>query len=71
MSKLDATTVLQLARLQQQEWVDEATAQRIAAGVVAAIAAVMASLHEPTPGLLTRDPADFLLALEALAGDLE
>ena len=71
MSELDATTVLQLARLQQQEWVDEAIAQRIAAGAVAAAAAVTASLPEAMPGLLTCDPADFLLTLEALAGDLE
>jgi len=71
LSKLDATTVLQLARLQQQEWVDEAIAQRIAAGAVAAVEAVTASLHEAAPGLLTRDHADFLPALEALAGEAE
>ena len=71
MSELDAMTVLQLARLQQQEWVDDAIARRIAAGAVAAVAAVTASLQEAAPGLLTRDPADFLPVLEALAGEPE
>jgi hypothetical protein len=69
MTRLDAATALDLARRQQQAWVDEAVAQRIAAGAAAAVEAVQAALAEAGPGLLSTDAADFLAVLEALAGD--
>jgi hypothetical protein len=69
MSTLDTATVLDLARLQQQSWIDEDVAKRIAAGAAAAIDAVREALVDAEPGLLTSDAADFLSALEALAGD--
>ncbi len=62
-------TVLDLAQLQHQAWVDEAAAQRIAAGAAAAIEAAHAALAGFEPGLQGGDEADFLAALEALAGD--
>lgn len=65
----DTKTVLDLAQLQQQAWVDEAAAQRIAAGAAAAIEAVHAALADFEAGLQGGDAADFLAALEALAGD--
>jgi hypothetical protein len=69
MGSLDAMTVMDLARLQRQSWVDEAVALRVAAGAAAAVAAVNDALADAEPGLMTSDAADFLAVLEALAGD--
>jgi hypothetical protein len=71
MRPLDAATVLDLARLQRQSWIDESVAQRIAAGATAAVAAVQEVLADAEPGLLSSDAADFQGVLEALAGDEE
>ncbi len=67
MHEIDSNSVLVLARAQGHDWVDEAAAQRIAAGAAAAIAAVAASLQQLETGLLVGDPAEFLATLEALA----
>ena len=67
MHKIDSTSVLALARVQGHDWIDEAAAQRIAAGATAAVAAVTASLQQFEPGLLVTDSAEFLATLEALA----
>jgi hypothetical protein len=67
MNKIDANAVLALARVQGHAWVDEAAAQRIAAGATAAVAAVEASLRQGEPGLLVEDSAGFLATLEQLA----
>jgi hypothetical protein len=67
MSKIKANAVLALARAQGHDWVDEAAAQRIAAGATAAVAAVQASLRQGEAGLLMEDPAGFLITLEQLA----
>jgi hypothetical protein len=67
MSRIDSNTVLALARAQGHAWVDEAAAQRIAAGATAAVAAVEASLRQGVAGLVTEDSAGFLMTLEQLA----
>ena len=67
MQKIDATAVLSLARAQGHAWIDEAAAQRIAAGATAAVTAVTASLPQLESGLLVADPAEYLATLEALA----
>jgi hypothetical protein len=67
MNKIEANGVLALARAQGHTWVDEAAAQRIAAGATAAIAAVGASLRQGEDGLLVEDSAGFLATLERLA----
>lgn len=67
MSKIEANAVLALARAQGHDWVDEAAAQRIAAGATAAVAAVEASLRQGGAGLLIEDSAGFLMTLEQLA----
>ncbi len=67
MSKIEANAVLALARAQGHDWVDEAAAQRIAAGATAAVAAVQASLRQGEAGLLIEDSAGFLATLEQLA----
>lgn len=67
MSKIEANAVLALARAQHHDWVDEAAAQRIAAGAAAAVAAVEASLRQGEAGLLIEDSAGFLATLEQLA----
>jgi hypothetical protein len=67
MSKIEANAVLALARAQGHAWVDEAAAQRIAAGSAAAVAAVEASLRQREAGLLIEDSAGFLATLEQLA----
>ncbi len=69
MRPLDVTTVLDLARLQQQSWIDPAVARRIADGAAAAVAAVQEALDDVEPGLLSSDAADFEGLLEALAED--
>jgi hypothetical protein len=65
--RIDADTVLALARAQGQHWLDAAAAERIAAGATAAIAAVSATLRSAEPGLLTAESAAFLATLESLA----
>jgi hypothetical protein len=67
MQKIDSTSVMVLARVQGHDWIDEAAAQRIAAGATAAVAAVTASLQQFEPGLLVTDSAEFLATLETLA----
>lgn len=67
MNKIEANAVLALARAQGHAWVDEAAAQRIAAGAQAAVAAVEASLRQREAGLLIEDSAAFLATLEQLA----
>jgi hypothetical protein len=67
MNKIEAIAVLALARAQGQAWVDEAAAQRIAAGASAAVAAVEASLRQGETGWLIEDSAGFLATLEQLA----
>ena len=67
MNTIEANAVLALARAQGHEWIDDAAAQRIAAGATAAVAAVEASLRRREAGLLIEDPADFLATLEQLA----
>ena len=67
MPRIDADTVLALARTQGHHWVDAAAAERIAAGATAAIAAVSATLRGAEPGLLTAESAAFLATLESLA----
>ena len=67
MNKIEANAVLALARAQGHAWVDEAAAQRIAAGATAAVAAVEASLRPGEAGLLIEDSAGFLMTLEQLA----
>ena len=67
MSKIESNTVLALARAQGHDWVDEAAAQRIAAGATTAVAAVEASLRRREAGLLIEDSAGFLITLEQLA----
>ena len=69
MRTLDSKTVLDLARQQQQPWIDEDVARRIAAGAAAAVEAVHEALAGVAPGLSASDPTDFLSMLEALAGD--
>ena len=69
MRRPGTTTVVDLAHLQQQGWIDEDAAQRIAGGAAAAIAAVQDALAAIEPGLTSGDAADFLAELEALAGD--
>jgi hypothetical protein len=69
MRPLEPTTVLDLARQQQQSWIDEDVAQRIAAGAAAAVDAVRVVLADTPPSLLVDDSAGFLATLEALAGD--
>lgn len=71
MTRIDAATVLDLARLQGQAWMDEATAGRIAAGASAAIDAVRDALDQAAPGLEADRGADFLATLESLAGEPE
>jgi len=66
MNKIEANAVLALARAQGHDWVDEAAAQRIAAGATAAVAAVEASLRQGEAGLLIEDSAGFLMTLEQL-----
>ena len=70
MNKIEANAVLALARAQGHAWVDEAAAQRIAAGAQAAVAAVEASLRQGEAGLLVEDSAGFLATLEQLAESL-
>ncbi|MDQ1242617.1 MAG: hypothetical protein QG550_1869 [Pseudomonadota bacterium] len=70
MNKIEANAVLALARAQRHAWVDEAAAQRIAAGATAAVAAVEASLRQGEAGLLIEDSAGFLATLEQLAESL-
>ncbi|MDQ1309162.1 MAG: hypothetical protein QG601_430 [Pseudomonadota bacterium] len=70
MNKIEANAVLALARAQGHAWVDEAAAQRIAAGATAAVAAVEASLRQGEAGLLIEDSAGFLATLEQLAESL-
>ena len=67
MNKIEANAVLALARAQGHAWVDEAAAQRIAAGAQAAVAAVEASVRQGEAGLLIEDSAGFLATLEQLA----
>jgi len=67
MNKIEANAVLVLAHAQGHAWVDEAAAQRIAAGATAAVAAVEASLQQGEAGLLIEDSAGFLATLEQLA----
>lgn len=67
MERIDAETVLALARAQQHDWIDAAAAERIAIGASAAVAAVSAALRTLEPGLLAADSAGFLDALEQLA----
>ena len=67
MQEIDSNAVLALARAQGHDWIEEAAAQRIAAGATAAVAAVAASLRQIEPGLLVADPAEFRATLEALA----
>jgi hypothetical protein len=67
MDKIEANAVMALARAQGHAWVDEAAAQRIAAGATAAVAAVEASLRQGEAGLLIDDSAGFLITLEQLA----
>ena len=67
MNTIEANAVLALARAQGHDWIDDAAAQRIAAGATAAVAAVEASLRQREAGLLIEDPADFLATLEQLA----
>ena len=70
MPSIDARVVLELARAQQQEWIDSAAAERIAAGAAAATAAVVAtwrSLDAGVDGLLDDDAAAFRATLDALA----
>jgi hypothetical protein len=67
MDKIEAKAVMALARAQGHAWVDEAAAQRIAAGATAAVAAVEASLRQGEAGLLIDDSAGFLITLEQLA----
>jgi hypothetical protein len=67
MNKIDSTAVLALARVQGHDWIDDAAAQRIAAGAAAAVAAVEASLRQGEAGLLIEDSAGFLAVLEQLA----
>jgi hypothetical protein len=67
MPRIDAETALALARMQQQDWIDAVTAERIAVGATAAVAAVNAALGTVEPSLLAADGAEFLDALEALA----
>lgn len=67
MNKIDSNAVLVLARAQGHDWIDDAAAQRIAAGAAAAVAAVEASLGQREPGLLVEDSAGFLATLEQLA----
>jgi hypothetical protein len=67
MDKIEAKAVMALARAQGHAWVDEAAAQRIAAGATAAVAAVEASLRQGEAGLLIDDSAGFLATLEQLA----
>lgn len=70
MQKIDAGTVLVLARAQGQHWIDATAAERIAAGATAAIAAIAAmseTLRNAEAGLLTTGSAAFLDVLESLA----
>jgi hypothetical protein len=67
MQRIDAETVLALARMQQQDWIDAVAAERIAVGATAAVAAVNAACGTVEPGLLAADGAGFLAELEALA----
>lgn len=67
MQRIDAESVLALARMQQHDWIDAVAAERIAVGATAAVAAVNAALRAVEPGLLAADCAEFLDALEALA----
>ena len=67
MNRIDANTVLALAHAQGHGWIDEAAAQRIAAGATAAVVAVAASTQQSAPGLLVEDAAGFLAVLEQLA----
>jgi hypothetical protein len=67
MNRIDSNSVLALVRAQGHDWIDEAAAQRIAAGVTAAVAAVEASLRQGEAGLLIEDSAGFLMTLEQLA----
>jgi hypothetical protein len=71
MTRIDATAVLALVRLKGQAWVDEAAAGRIAVGASAAIDAVRDALAQAEPGPEDGRGADFLAALESLAGDPE
>ena len=73
MPPIDARVVLELARAQQQEWIDIAAAERIAAGAAAATAAVAATWQSidsgdaGPAGPLGDDAAGFHAALDALA----
>lgn len=69
MRPLESSTVLDLARQQQQSWVDEEVARRIAAGAAAAVAAVQEAMAGAEPGLLSSDAASFESLLESLAED--
>ncbi len=67
MDRIDAATVLALARKQGQDWIDESVAGRIATGAAAAVEAVVAELDATGDGVLTEDPEAFLAVLESLA----
>ena len=67
MQKINADTVLDLARAQGQHWIDASAAERIAAGATAAIAAMSETLRNAEAGLLTTGSAAFLDVLESLA----
>ncbi len=66
MPQIVADDVLAAARAQHQDWIDRATAERIAAGAAAAVAAVEAGLRDPGPGQAA-EAMGFLDVLEELA----
>jgi len=64
---IDGRTVRALARAQGHEWVDDETAQRIAAAATTAAQAVAAAAPAPGPVLIEEAAAEFLATLDALA----
>jgi hypothetical protein len=67
MQVIDQDAVLTLARAQGQDWVDAATAQRIAAAATTAVQAVAAVGPGVEPALLEQAAGDFAAMLEVLA----
>ena len=67
MKVIDQGAVLTLAHAQGQDWVDAATAQRIAAAATTAVQAVAAVGLGVEPVLLEQAAGDFAAMLDALA----
>ena len=64
---IDARAVLTLAHAQGHTWVDEQTAERIAAAATTAVRAVGAAVPGTQPALLEQSAGEFAAMLESLA----